>query len=96
MFATHRRTIRQEGEPCAWLLYMRGGRAWASALWIDGPPPQLRSTQVDEVEADFLSRLVVCAPVAIGAPGNLCFGEIAGALASTGRASPPARPGACR
>ena len=94
VFNTHLRTLILEGDeagkdadeaayaavaryhenPGSLLYVARHGYELSGALLIDG---RIRNASV---ETGFLGRMIVCAPEAIGRPGDICFGEVAGSF----------------
>ncbi|MFN8464202.1 MAG: ROK family protein [Caldilineaceae bacterium] len=76
VFKTHRRTLETaQGDGSGSLLYvMRHGDNVESAVLSDG------QTGNTGVAPDFLSRMIVCAPLPLDRPGELYYGEIAGSF----------------
>jgi predicted NBD/HSP70 family sugar kinase len=65
---------RYQENPGSLVYVTRHGYELSSALLIDGC---IRNSCVD---ADFLGRMIICAPQATGRPGDICFGETAGSF----------------
>jgi predicted NBD/HSP70 family sugar kinase len=76
VFKTHRRTLETaQGDGSGSLLYIaRQGEDVECAVLSDG---QTRNTGV---APDFLSRMIVCAPLPLDRPGELYYGEIGGSF----------------
>ncbi len=76
VFKTHRRALeRAQGDRSGSLLYVvRHGDDMESAVLSDG------QTRNSRVAPDFLSRMIVCAPLPLDRPGELYYGEIAGSF----------------